>query len=457
MAATALTEFSWKPQPETAAFVEKLINEFLAGVPLLRRLAERMKTETGTRLVDWIDHLAIPEPSVTVAELETVGYRPEENSVWRSPAGMFPPIRLHQGATRRLALRVESVADFLLASGLFESAAVEGVAGDAVRRARLVEQNGFELWVIERHGTDRIDEPADGAPSLDLIALHHEAFRLRWRRFDDDAQGFEQAENLIRAAIEDVGRDRACALFFAAERDYWQSRNRAARIQKSRQDALGLGWANHDHHTYRSSRERFSRMIGIFELLGFHCRERFYAGREAGWGAQVLEQPRAGVVIFADVDLSPEEVTADFAHEPLPVRNELGTVGLWCSLHGESFLQAGMHHLECQFDFDAVREQLRGFGIESMKPFTDLPYLKQAFTKGELWPVESWRIDRLAAAGLIKPEQAETFRTRGAIGSHLEILQRDEGYKGFNQTGINEIIRDTDPRRLMAAGDSHGH
>ena len=31
-----------------------------------------------------------------------------------------------------------------------------------------------------------------------------------------------------------------------------------ARIQKRRQDLLGLGWANHDHHTFRSSRAHFA-------------------------------------------------------------------------------------------------------------------------------------------------------------------------------------------------------
>ena len=34
---------------------------------------------------------------------------------------------------------------------------------------------------------------------------------------------------------------------------------------------------------------------------------------------------------------------------------------------------------------------------------------------------------------------------RARCGSHLEILERDAGYKGFNQAGINEIIRETDP------------
>ena len=127
--------------------------------------------------------------------------------------------------------------------------------------------------------------------------------------------------------------------------------------------------------------------------LPLEKRERFYAGKQAGWGAQVLEQPNAGVVIFADVDLSPDELLIDFAHEPLPEREQLGTVGLWCALHGESFLEAGMHHLECQFDFEALRRQLEAeAGVRTMKPFTDFPYLRQAFTEGERWPVREERI-----------------------------------------------------------------
>ena len=50
----------------------------------------------------------------------------------------------------------------------------------------------------------------------------------------------------------------------------------------------------------------------------------------------------------------------------------------------------------------------------------------------------------------ITAEQAEKFRLDGAIGSHLEVLERNDGYKGFNQTGINEIIARTDPRNAQA-------
>ena len=257
---------------------------------------------------------------------------------------------------------------------------------------------------------------------------------------------------MIDAAIADLGTDYTCDQFFSIEREYWQRRNRAAQVQKARQDRLGLGWANHDHHTYRASRSHFARLIGIFEKLGFHCRERFYAGREAGWGAQVLEQPNAGIVIFADVDLSPDELATDFAHEPLSERHELGTVGLWCGLHGESFLSAGMHHLECQFDFEALKSQLKSeAGVTVMKPFTDFPYLRQAFTEGERWPVSPDRIEKLLGEGRITAEQAAAFCREGAIGSHLENLERNAGFKGFNQTGVSEIISATDPRKHLAS------
>ena len=142
-------------------------------------------------------------------------------------------------------------------------------------------------------------------------------------------------------------------------------------------------------------------MIALLEDLGLACRERFYAGREAGWGAQVLEQEESQVVVFADVDLSAAEVCDDFAHAPLARQEHFGTVGLWCLLHGEAFFEPGLHHLECRFDFDAARTQFEQAGIRVMNPFTDLPYLRQAFTEGELWPVDAGRREAALAAGAI--------------------------------------------------------
>ena len=115
------------------------------------------------------------------------------------------------------------------------------------------------------------------------------------------------------------------------------------------------------------------------EKLGFKRRERYYAGAQAGWGAQILEQPVEGIVAFCDVDLEPEETEIDFSRRPLPPSKKLGTIGLWVGLHGESFLEAGMHHLEAQFDFDALRDDLKSeAGVDTMKPFSDFPFLPPA-------------------------------------------------------------------------------
>jgi hypothetical protein len=109
-----------------------------------------------------------------------------------------------------------------------------------------------------------------------------------------------------------------------------------------------------------------------------------------------------------------------------------------------------MHHLEGQFDFDAACAQLRAAGVETMAPFTDFSFLRQAFTIGEMWPVDAARIAKTQARGAITAQQAEQFRTAGALGSHLEILERNDGYKGFNQTGVSDIIARTDPRKSGA-------
>jgi hypothetical protein len=95
------------------------------------------------------------------------------------------------------------------------------------------------------------------------------------------------------------------------------------------------------------------------------------------------------------------------------------------------------------------RQSWAPIGVETMAPFTDFPYLKQAFTRGETWAVDRRRIERLLAEGCITTEQAIRFGSEGALGSHLEILERNDGSKGFNQTGISEIITRTDPRRAV--------
>ncbi|MBX3359053.1 MAG: hypothetical protein KF745_11585 [Phycisphaeraceae bacterium] len=452
-----LEQFQWKPQPQAQALINAIVDEFLKACPSSAELARRMKHESGTRFVDWIDYIQVHRTPELRASLTAAGFirraAPGAPDCYVHDGGIFPQVVLDSNAVTRVAIKADSVVDFLAAHNITDEHPIEGEPMAQLRRALAFRAKGAVLLIVERHGYRGYTVPEVEEAKVVKILKHREAFRRRTRDWADDEIGYDHIDQLVESSIADLGVDLSCDLFFAAERQYWQRRNRAAQIQKARQDKLGLGWANHDHHTYRSSRHCFPRLIRVLERLGFRCRERFYAGEEAGWGAQVLEQPACNITIFADVDLSPDEVRGDFAHEGLPARSELGTVGLWCGLHGEAMLQAGMHHLECQFDFDSLRAQLEAAHIETMEPFTNFEFLRQAFTVGERWKVADDRIDRLLAQQLVTPALASQFRAQGAIGSHLENLERNDGYKGFNQHGVSKIIAKTDPRKQ--AKDDH--
>lgn len=67
-----------------------------------------------------------------------------------------------------------------------------------------------------------------------------------------------------------------------------------------------------------------------------------------------------------------------------------------------------------------------------------------------MWAVAEDRLAGLVADGSITAAQAETFRRHGAMGSHLENLQREDGFKGFNQKGVSDIIARTNPTKAHA-------
>ena len=456
--------FDWTLWPETQSVLNGWVASALDGNRFAAELAARMQRETDTRFADWIDHLVVSDRPGLTAQLKALGYarRPGFYAigapVFRHEGGMFPALAVVPGGVadvREVAIKVESVAAFARAHDLgweplgyplgpYRIGRVPG--DDGATSFAAVERRGylgFEPYPGELAREGRMKPHA----ARDALAAR-ELWQGRRRRFDDDAVGIAATEALLERVIELAGGpDLACHLIFEMERDYWQSRNRAAQVQKARQDRLGLGWANHDHHTFRSSRRYFPRLTHMLEALGFVLRERFHAGADAGWGAQIFEQPTTGIVIFADLDLAPEEASADFAHEALPDLPRPNTVGLWVGLHGESILEAGMHHLEAQFDFDGLRDGLkREAGLVTMKPFSDLPFLRQAFTEGERWPVATLRADRLLALGWIDADQHRRFLAEGAIGSHLENLQRSDGYKGFNQQSVSAILNAVDPR-----------
>ena len=435
----------WEPQPAGAAWIAKQLDGFRNQHPDVMSFESLLRERTGTRIIDWIDHLHL----ASVDGIEAAGFVKAADGWYAHPGALLPVVK--QEFPDRMMLRIDSVSDFYVANCHRFSIDVTGDPLDLQREALLHQSSSsVEFGMIERNGCSirTAVEPLTFRQKVEVQNIR-ELLRHRQRNFDDVMAAYDSVQQVVGQAVATVGRDVACHLFFEAERAYWQGRNRAGQVQYMRQSSIGVGWGNHDHHTYRSSRVCFSRLIELLEILGFECRERFYAGLEAGWGAQVIEHPVCGVVIFADVDLSPDEITCDFSHSPLECSTSPGTIGLWCALHGEAMFEAGMHHLECQFDFEGARRQLEEFGVKTMKPFTDFPFLRQCFTEGEGWRVAPGRIARAERSGWITPEQAARFAAEGAVGSHLEILERNDGYRGFNQTGINEIIRTTDPRFLV--------
>ncbi len=464
--APASTTYDWQRWPETEEFLKDKVSAALAGNPFVAALATQMQEETSTRIDDWIDHLVLNDRPELRSILQRLGYERAEESYdinvpsLRHPGAQFPTLVIKAGGTRdsdvlEICLIVESIAAFSEAQNL--GLVPIGYPVGPFRIARVdAESVETTLAVVERRGYRGFEPFPSSWTRAGRLAPHaardamaaRDLWQARRRSFEDDGEGITATEELVERVIEKAGStDLACHLIFEVEREYWEHRNKAARVQKARQDRLGLGWANHDHHTFRCSRRYFHRIIAIFERLGFMLRESFHAGAEAGWGAQVLEHPTTGIVIFADLDLSPEEAETDFAHNPLPELAKPNTVGLWVALHGESILQAGMHHLEAQFEFDALRRDLEAeAGVVTMKPFSDFPFLRQAFTQGERWRVDPRRADQLLEQGWIDTDQHAKFLKEGAIGSHLENLQRREGFKGFNQKAVSAIIAETDPR-----------
>lgn len=444
-------QFDWPLAYPAEALLTARIEAFLAHNTFAKKLAARMRDETGTDFFEWVDHLVLPTGEE--AALRAVGFVTDEveaaegDQILHHPRATLPRVILRGGGKQSpsvIALRPEFIADFIARHELITE--INGSPFSQYRHAVVNEENGTRVEVVERRAYRGFLEGPLRQGKLEAILRTKEMWKTRRRVFANDADGFALAKKLLKQSLALVGRDQTCQIFFEEERAYWENRNRAARIQKFRQDQLGLGWGNHDHHTFRSSREHFVDLTDFLLALGFQKRERYYAGAEAGWGAQISEQSLVGITVFADVDLMPDETQIDFSSTRLPAATKLGTVGLWVGLHGESFLGAGMHHLEARFDYHLLRDQLKAEGINTMNPFSNFEFLRQAFTEGERWQVARARAEKLLGAKLITPEQFEKFTKDGALGSHLENLQRHGGFKGFNQKSVSVVISATDPR-----------
>src|SRR5437763_588365 len=70
----ALKQFSWERQPEAERLIRDVVKAFLDTCPEAAAIAERMKSETGTRFMDWIDYIQLADRSKFVPRLKSTGF-----------------------------------------------------------------------------------------------------------------------------------------------------------------------------------------------------------------------------------------------------------------------------------------------------------------------------------------------------------------------------------------------
>jgi hypothetical protein len=432
---------TWTDHPAAEALVAMLLAGATEASGRLTDLSARLASDTATDLVDWLDHIVAPVDEAALIEL---GWRLDgDTGLFRHPAAQLPSIAT--GRTIRVGLRVDDVD--LTAAAFGSAAAVDGPSGGPLRTVALGEDGGIALVAVERRSYAAGLAPSDAPAAEPRWSQAVELWRARPLGTDpavgdDPEAALAGALDRARATVDDLGADLASAAFLHVERERWEQRNSAARATRRGQDRFGLGWANRDHHTFRSSRVHFAALLALLDVLGFERREQFHAGADAGWGAQVLEHPGNGEVVFADVDLAADELGTDLTR-PLPPA-PLGPVGTWCAVHGDSVLAAGMHHLavRCRFDdYPAVHP-----AIDLQAPFSELDDLRQRFTAPDPWPVDAGRVRSLLDHGDLTDGAADRLTTGAVPGSHLELIERRFGFKGFNQTSVSRTITDNDLR-----------
>lgn len=440
--APASAASTWAGHPDAEAVVVDHLDRARKASAVLGRLAGELEAVTATKLIDWVDSIGLPIDATALAEL---GWREDAGTgLWRHPAARLPAVSITPAP--HVSLKTDDIEAFAHVHGA--PAAPTGAPDGVLRMLEVGIDGGIGLRGLQRRSYASGIEPED-RPQKDATdatdATDVAAARARWAArplVGDDTASMAQALDAARFMVNAVGHDRAAAFVLEHERERWQSRCAAAKGTSAAQQRFGLGFANRDHHTLRSSRASFAGLIACLHTLGFESREQFHAGAEAEWGALVLEHPGTGDVVFADVDLDPTEADADLAAGLAP--RPLGPVGVWCALHGDSFLGAGLHHLAALYDFDHYR--LAASAPPLQDPFSDFDHLRQAFTQPESWDIEPARLERLLAGGELPSAAIDRCRSGRAPGSHLEIIERRHGFKGFNQHSVSRTIAHNDLR-----------
>lgn len=425
----APSDRAWAAHPKAEAFVRAALEAALKRAPQAEKFRASLLETCAIRLRDMLDHIAVTAEFSGYAE---AGWREVGAGVWRHFDGAFPDIIERNALT--IGFKVECVESFARCTAI--DAPTEGQPYGPYRRMRVFSGDGAFFDAVERHGWSGYEAPSISTRTIDAARLHQQILRTRHRPFRRAASGLTLTKRLAIAAIAELGKNWACALFMRAERDYWAARCGPASLQQRRQRALGVGWSNIDHYAYECSREHFAYTIDLFERLGFERREFIHAGAGAGWGAQVMEQPVLRCALLVKVDASANDMRDEIAGRALSPLTVHGPVGLWTALHGESLLEGGVSQAAALYDLRAIEGLMRQDDAALTRPASDQANLRRIAARAERRAVDPKRVEALERSGHIGRAQADDWRFLGAHAGGLEMLERVDGYKGFGAAAV---------------------
>ncbi len=390
------------------ALVRLLLQRALAA-PEAQRLDRRLRVACSVRLRDMVDHIR-HRPAAIFADL---GWRRQEAPLWRAPHPALPDVVEDAGFT--VVLRVACIDRFLAAIG--SEARIEGASHGPYRYASIFKAGDVGFAVAERHGWIGHEPPILGERKLRRARLHQQIFRTRRRQFQSGPRAIAHTMRLAEAAATDLGGPWAGALFLRAEREYWVARCAPALRQHQRQLAAGVGWCTVSHHAYACSRESFADTRRILETLGHAGAGLVRPHHDANWGGQIMDASATGAAPYTMlcVDLAAHEHTLGEAGAGLSPLTWLGPPGVWCGLHGESLLEAGLCCVSAAYDIEALSDARHRAGKGGPRRTT---------LHDEHRAVDPRRVAVLERARYISRPQAEIHSTVGAVGAQFEVLQR---------------------------------
>jgi hypothetical protein len=432
------TAVVWRGQQAAQGIIENIIEECTKRSAYLLELKKNLESTTSTHFIQWIDHLEIGGSLEFEEKLIDAGFIRESTThhgcTFSHRGAKFPRISVvdEMYPFLGLALRVDSIADYCSVHSIHSW--IDGAPGASYRKCCILRENGLFLFLVERK-QNRVMEPSvlPGNLLVEQILLK-EKWQMRPRIAHDEIEELDYLRHAILVGEEmaaSLGENEAAHIFFHGEQLTFQVKNRAFEIQKMRQDSFGLGMQNVSHMTLRSSRRHFTQALRLMEVLGFSLREKFFKGNGFGIGTFVLEQQESGLVVLLEVDISHEEVHASSIHKPFLEWAQLGEVGLWCALHGESLLQGGPHNIGIECAPPAMESDLKNWGVSCMTLPTMEHCLHESCTVGEIWKVAPFRLHNLIKRNLMSEDKAQQILALGFEGSHLTLLYRESGYKGF--------------------------